>query len=124
MSMPVSGPGPFSQRTDLPKQPIRNPGGLPYGQNQALVQQQQGAPMAATPQVPSQPIVPIHAPSQRPGEPVTAGADSGPGPDSSILMQRPGQQGTPLVTALSNAAASDPSGTLASLLTEAMKRGL
>ena len=30
-------------------------------------------------------MVPLGAPSQRPGEPVTAGADAGPGPDSSAL---------------------------------------
>jgi hypothetical protein len=121
--MPVSGPGPYSKRTD--KQPIRNPGGLPYGDNQALEAIQQAAPMQAAPPVPAAPIVPIHAPSQQPAQPVTSGADRGLGPDSSVLMQRPGAiQGTPLVQALSAASASDPSGQLAMLLTEAMKRGL
>lgn len=121
--MPVSGPGPYSQRTD--KQPIRNPGGLPYGDNQALKAMEQAAPMQAAPQLPPTPIVPIHAPTQQPAQPVTSGADRGPGPDSSVLTQRPGAvQGTPLVQALSAAAANDPSGQLAMLLTEAMKRGL
>lgn len=123
MSMPVSGPGPYSQRTD--KQPIRNPGGMPYGDNQAFVQQQQGAPMQASPGLPPTPIVPIHAPSQQPAQPVTSGADRGAGPNSSVLTQRPfAAQGTPLVQALSAASAADPSGQLAMLLAEAMKRGL
>lgn len=119
--MPVSGPGPYSERTD--RQPIRNPGGLPYGDNQALTQQQQAAPMAQSPGLP--PVTPIHAPTENPGEPITAGVDRGPGPGSEALTAQPAQAaGSPLTQALSNAAAGDPSGTLASLLVEAMKRGL
>lgn len=121
--MPVSGPGAYSQRTDMSKQPVRSPGGLPYGQNQAIAQQQQAAPMAQTNKLP--PAVPIHAPTQSPDEPITAGADRGPGPDSSVLTTRPAQAaGSPLMQALSNASAGDASGALASLLVEAMKRGL
>jgi hypothetical protein len=93
MTMPVSGPGPYSQRTD--KQPIREVTGLPYGEGQALTEQQQ-----------------------------SAGADRGPGPSSAVLGMRPRPAGTPLTEALSKAAANDPSGTLAALLMEAMKRGL
>lgn len=33
----------------------------------------------------SQPIIPLNAPTQRPGEPVTFGADAGAGPDTSVL---------------------------------------
>lgn len=122
MTMAVSGPGPYSQRTD--KQPVRNPGGLPYGDNQALQAIQEAAPMQAAPPLP--PVTPIHAPTELPGQPVTSGADLGPGPDSSALLNmQPAQAaGSPLVTALSKASASDPSGSLAMLLTEAMKRGL
>ena len=72
------------------KQPIRvAPGGL-YGQRTALVQQQQGAPMASgqpsvqnkqpiTPVLPVQqkPLTPLFAPTERPNEPVTAGAENG-----------------------------------------------
>jgi hypothetical protein len=118
--MPVSGPGAYSQRTD--KQPVRNPGGLPYGQNQQLQQMQKAAPLPQTPQIP---VTPIHAPTESPSEPVTAGAASGPGPGPSILTQgAPQAHGSPLVTSLSQAAASDPSGAIASLLVEAMKRGM
>lgn len=63
-----------------------------YGQGQEMMAQQQGAPMAgptptggasAMPSMP--PIVGLNEPTQRPDEPVTTGADLGPGPDSSIL---------------------------------------
>jgi hypothetical protein len=123
MTGPVSGPGPYSQRSD--KQPIRDPGGLPYGDNQALRRQQQAAPMAATPQVPAQQVVPLNAPTQRPDEPVTAGAARGPGPGPEAIVPRSSPvSGSPLVQALQQAAAGDPSGQLAMLLSEAMKRGL
>jgi hypothetical protein len=77
-------------------QPARYISGLGYGQGQATMQQQQSAPMAATPatggpaqsnpmesMLPS--ITPLTAPTERPNEPVTAGGDLGPGPDSSAL---------------------------------------
>jgi hypothetical protein len=67
---------------------------------------QSSAPMEAAPAVPSptstqisqagqgqqqaepsapMPLIPLHAPTMRPDEPVTHGVDSGPGADSSIL---------------------------------------
>lgn len=128
MSLPVSGPGKFSRRSDhqaqQATQPQRVPTGLPYGQNEALRAIEQAAPMQAAPPLP--PVTPIHAPTEMPGQPVTAGADAGPGPGSNVLWnQAPTQpQGSPLVQALSQATASDPSGSLALLLNEAMKRGL
>jgi hypothetical protein len=124
MTLPVSGPGPYSQRTD--KQPIREPGGLPYGDNKALREQQQAAPMAQSNAAPPPTPIPMNAPSARPGQPVTAGADAGAGPDSSVLAQRPygAPVGSPIIQALQRASGSDASGTLASLLVEAMKRGL
>lgn len=83
---PVSGPGALSQRTDggpADTQAAQYVSGLPYGEGQAMMNMQQAAPMAAA-QAPA-PIVPLHAPSQRPNEPVTAGANAGPGPDMSSL---------------------------------------
>jgi hypothetical protein len=66
--------------------------GLPYGEGQALMETQQSAPLAAAPSIEqsgmpsglasaaaSQPVIPLDAPSQRPGEPVTFGADAGAG---------------------------------------------
>lgn len=79
---PVSGPGAKSQRTDggpADTQAAKYVSGLPYGEGQAMMETQQAAPMAAAAPAPA-PIVPLNAPSQRPDEPVTAGADAGPGP--------------------------------------------
>ena len=121
MTAPVSGPGKFSQRTD--QQPVSVPTGLPYGQNQALRAIEEAAPMQAAAPLP--PVTPIHAPTDLPGSPVTAGAALGPGPGPEALFAgAQQQQGSPLVQALSKASASDPSGSLAMLLAEAMKRGL
>ena len=86
---PTSGPGALSQRTDggpADTQAAQYVSGLPYGEGQALMQMQGAAPMAAAPQMPaSAPIVPLNAPTQRPDEPVTAGADAGPGPGMDSL---------------------------------------
>lgn len=121
MTLPVSGPGALSQRTD---QPIRQVTGLPYGAAGDLVAQQQGAPMAATPATP--PVTPLHAPSERPQEPVTHGADAGPGADSSILTATPGLPATggAVSQAIARAAAADTSGQLQKLLLAAQQRGL
>jgi hypothetical protein len=122
MTLPVSGPGPYSQRTD--RQPVRDPGGLPYGENQALHAQQQAAPLPQTSQLPTPEAVPFSAPTQAPGQPVTAGADRGPGPNSSVLTQRPAPTGTPLVQALTEAVSQDTSGILSALLVKAMERNV
>lgn len=62
--------------------------GFAYGQNQALSEQQAGAPMAkapsptkATPSMASNlpQVTPITAPTERPDEPVTTGIAMGPG---------------------------------------------
>ena len=103
---PVSGPGSLSQRTDggpADKQAARYISGLPYGQGNEMMATQMAAPMEAAsspspvpasqiasagqaqPMGEPMPIVPLGAPSQRPNEPVTHGADLGPGPDSSSL---------------------------------------
>lgn len=92
----VSGPGAMSQRTDggpsAPTQPVRVASGGDYGSRQASVEQQQAAPLAAGGGAPpppgppgaagASPVAPLpnpFGPSQRPGEPVTAGAALGPG---------------------------------------------
>jgi len=81
---PASGPGALSQRTDggpADSQAAQYVSGLPYGEGQAFMAQQQAAPLAASGMMPEPaPIVPLNAPTQRPDEPVTAGADAGPGP--------------------------------------------
>lgn len=96
---PVAGPGPLSRRTDGGpggKQPVMTLPDAKYGENKAFVQQQQGAPMMQAPNsapMPSgggpaptpSPPPPLSAGTMAPSEPITAGIDSGPGPDSSVL---------------------------------------
>lgn len=139
MPMPVgvSGPGALSQRTD--RQPMSVPTGMPYGQAGAMAQQEQAVPMAATPNIPAaaanavaaagapgpQPPPMLSEPSQRPGEPVTHGADAGPGAGSSILTATPGAPaGGAISQAIAQAAAVDTSGILQQLLLQAQMRGL
>ena len=74
-------------------QPSRYISGMPYGQGQELMQQQQGASMfksaSATPEqvsVTNLPqATPLFAATERPNEPVTQGNDMGPGAGSEIL---------------------------------------
>jgi hypothetical protein len=83
------------QRTDLngPKKqlPVQTPPSGQYGQSAKLRRAQQAVPMGASPveiqarQAPRiQPgdLTPLTAPSLRPLEPVTAGANVGPGPSA------------------------------------------
>lgn len=96
---PVSGPGALSRRTDGgPGQPVRNPGGLPYGENQELATQQASAPMAGGAPGGGPTTIPpelaslmggggpaIGAPTQYPDEPVTSGAPAGPGAGPEVM---------------------------------------
>lgn len=100
---PVSGPGQLSRRTDGGPsdqgQPVRVPTGGNYGDAAAMQKLQQQAPLAESPggqvspgllsglTIP--PGTPIGAESEQPGTPVTAGADLGPGADSSALGLTP-----------------------------------
>ena len=102
-----SGPGAMSRRTDggpASKQAIRYVSNMPaYGDAQQLMDMQAAAPMAKTNVQPTstpsqvataaqggalqqgQQVIPIDAPSQRPGEPVTHGATTGAGAGPEIL---------------------------------------
>jgi len=82
---PTSGPGALSRRTDGgPSNPTQGsmvaPGGE-YGSRKEMESLQGSAPMqgggGATPSAAS--LTPLNAPTARPEEPVTAGADAGPG---------------------------------------------
>lgn len=77
-------------------QPARYISGMAYGEGQATMQQQQGAPMAGTSapkasapslaaltQGPA--ITPLGAPTSRPNEPITQGSPMGPGAGPDIL---------------------------------------
>lgn len=75
---PVSGPGALSQRTDTPEARVS---GLGYGENGPLNAAASSLPDGSSaPARPAPAIVPLGAPSQRPSEPITAGAPFGPGP--------------------------------------------
>lgn len=102
---PVSGPGAMSARTDGGPQAIQSLANAKYGEQKAFQQIQQGAPMAGgispgggpSPSAFAQAAqsggpstVPFSAGTQRPGEPVTAGADRGAGPGSDALNLTPG----------------------------------
>lgn len=89
---PVSGPGRMARRTDGgPQQTTVPMTGMGYGENADFNDMQSSAPLAATPSVsntrarkssPTGPAVaatPLFSPTQRPEEPVTAGAPFGPG---------------------------------------------
>lgn len=87
---PVSGPGKLSRRTDGgPTQaPKLIPSGGKYGERKALAEQQAAAPMAGNPippmaapkvAAPVTPVTNLFAPTERPDEPVTAGAPVGAG---------------------------------------------
>lgn len=88
---PVSGPGQLSQRTDGgPQQVQADFSGMPYGENQAMEELQSSAAMsasrsAASPNARARQAAqgpagtPLFSETQRPDEPITAGAPFGPG---------------------------------------------
>lgn len=91
----VSGPGALSGRTDGQAQRIAAGGG--YGDRQDMQQIQSGAAMAEaapTPVASAPPPVPLNAPTQRPDEPVTAGAALGPGASPEAVGILGDEQGT------------------------------
>lgn len=112
----TSGPGAMSRRTDggpASKQAQRYISGMPnYGDGQELMDLQASAPLSASAlpgspapiggeQTPQEQAIPIDAPSMRPGEPVTHGADAGPGAGTEILNLQPQAQNTGMQNALS-----------------------
>ena len=100
---PVAGPGALSQRTD--GQPIRLASGGDYGDRAASEAMQQAAPLAAAGQASTTgapagsatgpqgaPLPDVFGPTARPGEPITAGAPLGAGPNGSMLPDDPDAQ--------------------------------
>jgi hypothetical protein len=90
---PVAGPGSLSKRTDggpADKQPIRDLPNAGYGQQAEFRGIQQGAPIqkAGSPSSQAAAIsapLPLDAPSARPDEPITSGANAGAGPTQETL---------------------------------------
>jgi predicted lipid-binding transport protein (Tim44 family) len=99
---PVSGPGQLSRRTDGgPQQTTVPMTGMAYGENADFNDMQSAAPMAAAPSVSNTrtrntsptgqraAATPLFSPTQRPDEPVTAGAPFGPGAGPSMPEMAP-----------------------------------
>ena len=98
---PVSGPGALSRRTD--GQGARYMAGGEYGEGQEMMDLQTSAPMSQAPSAPrpsrargAGQIVqeemrptPLFAPTERPDEPITAGAPFGPGPGPAAAPATP-----------------------------------
>lgn len=138
---PVSGPGALSKRTDGgPAQVLSAAPDQGYGDMTQQLNDQRTAPMmGATPQ-PSMPNVPASsdgfqmpayqggdfgAPSNRPGEPVTAGVPIGPGPGPQMTNMNVGAQPTGQLTQmLQSMSANDMTGVLAPLYQAALQYGV
>ena len=128
---PVSGPGALSRRTD--GQGAKYMAGGEYGEGQEMMDLQTSAPMSKAPAQPRmrQPRsgrqvveegmrpTPLFAPTERPDEPITAGAPFGPGPGPTMRQRPVGK----LANTLERLAASDDSGALAAFYRMAQSRG-
>ena len=132
---PVSGPGQLSQRTDGgPQQVQADMSGMPYGENAEFNTMQSMAPMSASPSARSprasarqaksmgggMSATPLFAPTQRPDEPVTAGAPFGPG-DGPVVQQPAGRPN--LSSLYSRMAMEDPNDDVLTLLSLAQRLG-
>ena len=130
---PVSGPGAMSRRTD--GQGARYMSGGQYGEGQELMELQTSAPMSKAPAQPrmrqSRPAgqiveegarpTPLFAPTERPDEPITAGAPFGPGPGPSFSADpRPGAT---VAESLAKFLPFDETGTIDRLYRLALARG-
>lgn len=114
---PVSGPGAMSQRTDggpadKAMQSQKTYTGFAYGENQAINEQQSGAPMAGTenPFASFADVVPLSAPTTRPDEPLTAGINRGDGPGTEAMRGLVPNLQPSLADTIRRLAQFDPSG--------------
>jgi hypothetical protein len=119
--------GPGGGATPPPGSPSPGGGGL------ASLLQLSGGPNSPAPQgqpsahpaLPDSPLPPLDRPSERPNEPVTAGAATGPGPGTSALPSGPvAAGGTSLSTMLSAIAQQSNSRTVQALAQRATGAGL
>lgn len=132
---PVPMPGRLSRRTDGgPQQTTTEMTGMGYGENADFNDIQSSAPVAATPPLervqpaggrrarravggPS--VTPLMAPTQRPSEPVTAGAPFGPGrtvSDQDRDMQMQAARRPTVIDTLTKVAPYDRTGRLQSVV--------
>ena len=104
---PVSGPGALSKRTDGAGQPAQYMSGLPYGQGQQNMGNQQAATLAGNP-FPEMEMPTLTPVTRRPNEVGTTGLDIGAGADSRVLNRRPEKE--TLDSVLNQIAQFDPTG--------------
>lgn len=126
---PVSGPGSLSQRTDGGPASPEYVSGLPYGEGQDFYDLQSSAPLGSPAAKPrnrsgnSSPVggaaTPLFMPTQRPDEPVTAGAPFGPGDGPDMAPRTRVSLADTLATLLPY----DETGDIGSLLALASARG-
>jgi hypothetical protein len=124
----ASGPGKYAVRSDK-----LTMGSTGYGEGVETQALKSGAPLGTTPDVKGQApskfredlmqssVTPLNAPTQRPGEPVTAGIDMGPGPGSSVLMMQ--KNTVKLSDSLAAMLPYDTTGEIAVLYQEALSQG-
>jgi hypothetical protein len=124
----ASGPGKYAVRSDK-----LTMGSTGYGEGVETQALKSGAPLGTTPDVKGQApskfredlsqasITPLNAPTQRPGEPITAGIDMGPGPGSSVLMMQ--KNTVKLSDSLAAMLPYDTTGEIAVLYQEALSQG-
>ena len=128
----ASGPGALARRTDGGPATAQYVTGLPYGDGQDFYDLQTSAPLGAeaaktrmrsgaqaTQGGPSITATPLFAPTQRPDEPVTAGAPFGPG-ENAAPAAGPRRS---LADTLGLLAAYDSTGEVARLARTAQERG-
>ena len=127
---PVSGPGALSQRTD--GQGAKYMAGGQYGEGQEMMDLQTSAPMSKAPeqqrmrqprsgrQVVEEGMrpTPLFAPTERPDEPITAGAPFGPGPGPTARTPMSSFAGT-----LEKLLPYDDDGSIRRLYATAVRRG-
>ena len=125
---PVSGPGALSRRTD--GQGARYMAGGEYGEGQEMMDLQTSAPMSKAPAAPRPrtgrqvvseemaPPTPLFAPTERPDEPITAGAPFGPGPGPTARTPM-----SSLAVTLEKLLPYDDDGSIRRLYATAVRRG-
>lgn len=123
----ASGPGKYSVRTDK-----LDMGSTSYGEGVETAAIKSGAPLASTPDVRPTPaaevraaaeVTPLFAPSQRPGEPVTAGIARGAGPGPEALMMQSKFADRKLSDILAEMIPYDTTGEIQYLYQNALSRG-
>lgn len=119
----------YAQRTDLNMPPTAVPGQT-YGEAGAQLAAQRAVPMGAPPPpAPSTPTVapgqygPLDRPTERPNEPVTAGAPFGPGRNSTQTAYIGRRNADPILDELRALYASYPSDELANMLDSYIREG-